>query len=314
MVTEPLGDKLKTAIDAPYGAFDDRFALNYFRPLPGGRLLWGGNHHISHSAFLADSLQGFFQTYPISDDKLKDVMLKDMLRVFPQLKGVKAEFVRTSETVVVSGAETKRPQEESAAARLSVKKLSGIVEYEPSEYTFTALAGTSLSEIEEALCANGQYLPFDPPLVGAGATLGGTVASGLSGPGRLRYGGLRDFLIGARFINGAGQIIQGGGKVVKNAAGFDYPKLLCGSMSTLGAIVETTFKVFPRPRSKRTLELTFPNLDEALEKIHEITISKCEPDALELIPTKNQILLRLAGNEDALTSRIPAILEQLKGI
>ena len=83
-------------------------------------------------------------------------------------------------------------------------------------------------------------------------------------------------------------------------------------MSTLGAIVETTFKVFPRPRSKRTLELTFPNLDEALEKIHEITISKCEPDALELIPTKNQILLRLAGNEDALTSRIPAILEQLK--
>ena len=223
-----------------------------------------------------------------------------------------AECVRSSETVLVCGAETKRPQEESAAARLSVKKLSGIVEYEPSEYTFTALAGTSLSEIEEALCANGQYLPFDPPLVGAGATLGGTVASGLSGPGRLRYGGLRDFLIGARFINGAGQIIQGGGKVVKNAAGFDYPKLLCGSMSTLGAIVETTFKVFPRPRSKRTLELTFPNLDKALEKIHEITISKWEPDALELIPTKNQILLRLAGNEDALKSRLPAILEQLK--
>ena len=95
MVTEPLGDKLKTAVDAPYGAFDDRFALNYFRPLPDGRLLWGGNHHILHSPFFADTLQGFFQTYPISDAKLKDVMLKDMLRVFPQLKGVKADFVRT---------------------------------------------------------------------------------------------------------------------------------------------------------------------------------------------------------------------------
>ena len=81
-------------------------------------------------------------------------------------------------------------------------------------------------------------------------------------------------------------------------------------MSTLGAIVETT-KVF-QDESKRTLELTFPNLDKALEKIHEITISKWEPDALELIPTKNQILLRLAGNEDALKSRIPAIMEQLK--
>ena len=135
-----------------------------------------------------------------------------------------AEFVRASETVVVSGAETKRPQQDSSAARLSIKSLSGLVDYEPSEYTFTAFAGTSLSEIDEALCANGQYLPFDPPLAGAGATLGGTVALGLSGPGRLRYGGLRDFLIGARFINGAGQIIQGGEKA-KNA-GFDYPKLL----------------------------------------------------------------------------------------
>lgn len=102
MVTEPLGERLKEAVAAPYGAFDDRFALNYFRPLPGGRLLWGGKHHIdstfsrnlSMSHANAPLSQGFFQTYPISDERLKEVMLKDMLRVFPQLAGAKADFVR----------------------------------------------------------------------------------------------------------------------------------------------------------------------------------------------------------------------------
>ena len=100
--------------------------------------------------------------------------------------------------------------------------------------------------------------------------------------------------------------------MVKNAAGFDYPKLLCGSMGALGVLVETTFKVFPRPRRTCTLELSLPDLSCAVDKIREITLSKWEPDALELLPHTHQILLRLAGNPDALEARMPAILDNLQ--
>ncbi|NJN81466.1 MAG: FAD-binding protein, partial [Caldilineaceae bacterium] len=134
-------------------------------------------------------------------------------------------------------------------AALEMRSLTGILEYDPGEYTITALAGTGLSEVQATLAANGQYLPFDPPLADRGATLGGTVAAGLSGPGRVRYGGVRDFLIGVRFVDGRGRLVRGGGKVVKNAAGFDLPKLFVGSLGTLGLLVETTFKVFPQPRA-----------------------------------------------------------------
>ncbi|MCY4408890.1 MAG: FAD-binding protein, partial [Caldilineaceae bacterium] len=114
---------------------------------------------------------------------------------------------------------------EDDAQLLNLTTLKGVVEYQPDEYTFTARAGTSVAEIGAMLAEEGQYLPFDPPLAERGATLGGTVAAGLSGAGRYRYGGIRDFLIGIRFVDGQGQEIRGGGTVVKNAAGFDFPKL-----------------------------------------------------------------------------------------
>ena len=94
---------------------------------------------------------------------------------------------------------------------LELSGLRGVTEYEPEEFTFTALAGTPLAEVNQILAEHGQYLPFDPPLVERGATLGGTVASGLSGPGRYQYGGVRDFLLGARYVDGEGNLIYGGG-------------------------------------------------------------------------------------------------------
>lgn len=221
-----------------------------------------------------------------------------------------AGFVKANDRVIPIGGGTKCPSEGTAPEpNLSLGGLSGIVEYEPSEYTITALAGTPLREINQVLAAHGQYLPFDPPLVRSGATLGGTVASGLSGPGRLRYGGLRDFLIGLRFIDGAGSVLRGGGKVVKNAAGFDYPKLLCGSKGSLGVVVEVTFKVFPRMPASRTILLTFKSLEGALDALSKVSLSQWEPDALELNPVYNQILLRLCGNADALDNRLPSILK-----
>ncbi len=100
----------------------------------------------------------------------------------------------------------------------------------PEECTFTALAGTRVAEIERALAAHGQYLPFDPPLTAAGATIGGTVAAGISGSGRYRFGGVRDFLLGACIVDGEGRVLQAGGKVVKNAAGFLLHQAMVGSV------------------------------------------------------------------------------------
>ena len=104
---------------------------------------------------------------------------------------------------------------------LVVSGLRGIVEYDPEELTITALAGTPVRVVQEALAAHGQHLPFDPPLARAGATLGGVVAAGTSGSGGHRHGGVRDFIIGARFVDGTGALVGAGGRVVKNAAGFD---------------------------------------------------------------------------------------------
>jgi len=142
--------------------------------------------------------------------------------------------------------------------------LTGITEYQPDECTFTALAGTPVAEIDRRLAEHGQALPFEPPLAGRGATIGGTVASGLNGPGRYHHGGVRDFLIGAKFVDGEGRLIRGGGKVVKNAAGFYLHHLLLGSLGRLGIFVELTFKVFPVPRAQRTLRVTCAGLGDAL--------------------------------------------------
>src|SRR4029079_3476030 len=114
----------------------------------------------------------------------------------------------------------------------------------------------------------GQYLPFDPKCVEAGATLGGTVASGLSGPGRFRFGGVRDFILGVRFADGAGRLLRVGGKVVKNAAGFDLPKFFVGSAGRSGVLSEIPLKVLPRPVFTLTLRL---NADTLLDIVRLLT-------------------------------------------
>lgn len=191
------------------------------------------------------------------------------------------------------------------AILLDMRRLSGVVEYEPGEFVFTARAGSSLREIAALLAEHGQYLPFDPPLIEQGATLGGTIAAGLSGSGRHRYGGLRDFLIGVRFVDGQGRLVRGGGKVVKNAAGFDLPKLMIGSLGRLGVIVEASFKVFPQPPAYATLRLPQPSLDAALTTIARLNGSSFDVEALDLIfeqggPT---LYIRQGGFTAALAER-----------
>jgi glycolate oxidase FAD binding subunit len=191
----------------------------------------------------------------------------------------------------------------SAGADLSLAAVRGVREYDPQEYTFTALAGTTVEEVSALLHEHGQYLPFDPPFAAAGATLGGTVASGLSGPGRFRFGGVRDFLLGVRFVSGDGELLTGGGKVVKNAAGFDLPKLMVGSLGRFGVMVEMTFKVFPRPEAYASLALDLPNLRDAAAAMHALAAARFDLTCLELEPP-GRVTLRVGGTAQALPTRL----------
>jgi len=128
----------------------------------------------------------------------------------------------------------------------------GVVAYDPSELVITLKAGTPLHEVEAALAASGQCLPFEPPHFGAGATIGGCVGTGLSGPRRMQVGSLRDFLLGATIMDGRGDVLRFGGQVMKNVAGFDTFRLQAGAMGTLGLLLELSFKVLPTPEAEIT--------------------------------------------------------------
>lgn len=210
------------------------------------------------------------------------------------------DIIRSSEKVRACGAGTKPAL--SHEATLTMSGMSGILEYEPSEYTFTALAGTPLSEIRDALAENGQLLPFDPPFVEAGATIGGTTASGLSGPGRFRYGGIRDFILGVKMVTGEGRAVFGGGKVVKNAAGFDIPKLVTGSRGRTGILVELTFKVFPVPETWTTIKADYADVDQANAAMIRLAMSQEEFQCLDLEPP-GRVWLRIGGLSGAVAAR-----------
>jgi len=137
---------------------------------------------------------------------------------------------------------------------------SGIVAYEPKELVLTVRAGTPLAHIESALAAERQMLAFEPPHFGEGATIGGAVATGLSGPRRPYAGAVRDFVLGTRIVNGKGEDLSFGGRVIKNVAGYDVSRLMAGALGTLGVITEISFKVLPRPNAEATLVL---ELDQA---------------------------------------------------
>lgn len=189
---------------------------------------------------------------------------------------------------------------------LSMLSFTGVLEYEPSEYTFTARAGTRVSEVEALLSENGQYLPFDPPFIDKGATLGGVLASGLSGSGRYRYGGVRDFILGVVFMDGRGRVIKSGGKVVKNAAGFDLPKLMTGSLGAFGAILELTFKVFPKPAAYRTMVTKLDDINQVREILARLSLSPVELHCLDIETTEEaySISVRIGGPPEPMEGRI----------
>jgi glycolate oxidase FAD binding subunit len=144
-----------------------------------------------------------------------------------------------------------------SGAVLDTRGHRGVVAYEPTELVVVARCGTPLAELESLLADHGQMLAFEPPHFGAGATVGGCVAAGLAGPRRAAAGSLRDFVLGAKLVDGRGEHLSFGGTVMKNVAGYDVARVLAGSMGILGLITEVAIKVLPRPAAETTLRFEF---------------------------------------------------------
>lgn len=182
---------------------------------------------------------------------------------------------------------------------LDVSTNSGILHYEPSELVITARAGTKLSELEHTLGQYNQMLAFEPPHFGENATLGGTIACGLSGPRRPFAGAARDFVLGCKIINGRAGVATFGGEVMKNVAGYDVARLMTGAMGTLGILLEVSLKVLPRPVTEITLayEMNARQAQDAMTRWQRKTgplSGACHFD--------NTLYMRLSGTEQAVSA------------
>ncbi|WP_334189399.1 glycolate oxidase subunit GlcE [Noviherbaspirillum sp.] len=182
---------------------------------------------------------------------------------------------------------------------LDMRGHTGIVAYDPTELVITARCGTPLAEIEDVLAGQNQMLAFEPPHFGNGATVGGVVASGLSGPRRQAVGSVRDFVLGAVLMDGNGEVLHFGGQVMKNVAGYDVSRLLAGSLGTLGLILEVSLKVLPRPLLETTLRFE-ANEGDAIRRLNEwggqpLPISASAWHG-------NLLIVRLSGAEPAINA------------
>ena len=179
---------------------------------------------------------------------------------------------------------------------LSTLDHTGVINYSPDELVMTVRAGTTLSEIEDLLIEEGQIFPSDPPCYGGQGTIGGAIATGISGPGRPWLGAVRDAILGIEIVNGLGERLNFGGQVMKNVAGYDISRLMVGSYGTMGIILSVSLKVLPRPQCVRTLQKEVPveKLQKFMTRFFRepvpLTATYYEPDRL---------WIRLSGSEES---------------
>jgi glycolate oxidase FAD binding subunit len=207
------------------------------------------------------------------------------------------------ERLFVRGGGTRTPAPDGVAT-LELGAHRGIVAFEPSELVVTVRAGTPVAELEAVLAEAGQELPFDPPRTGPAATVGGAVATAAAGPARPWRGAVRDAVLGVTLLDGHGEIGRFGGAVMKNVAGYDVSRLVAGARGTLGAILETSLRVLPRPaaRCTRILEL---GMDQAVETM---TALAQRPLPLQgLVWVEGFLHVRLGGTEEGVAAAAASV-------
>jgi len=193
---------------------------------------------------------------------------------------------------------------------LSLKRLDRVVEHEPGDLTVTVEAGRTIAALQATLRERGQWLSLDPP-DDARATIGGVLATNASGPRRQLYGTARDLLIGVTVVTADGALVRGGGKVVKNVAGYDLPKLFVGSYGTLGVIVEVTVKLRPRPDDERLVAVPFDRLKDAGAAVRALMASDLIPNAVELLDAEALRALGIGAAPAALLIGFDGVAEQV---
>ncbi|MBU3693347.1 MAG: glycolate oxidase subunit GlcE [Rhodocyclaceae bacterium] len=190
-----------------------------------------------------------------------------------------------------------------SAGILSTLELRGIVDYDPAELVATVRAGTPLADLQDELAAHGQMLPFEPP-AWPGATVGGAVASGLAGPRRAFAGAVRDALLGVRLVDGRGQVLQFGGRVMKNVAGFDLFRLQAGAWGRLGVVLEVSFRLLPRPQREKTVALPMP-ADAAIDHMNRLAGTPLPLSAAAW--AGGALYLRLSGSEAGVRAALAGV-------
>lgn len=196
---------------------------------------------------------------------------------------------------------------------LSTTSYQGILDYQPEELVITACAGTPIAEIESTLAKKNQILPFEPPHFGDDATFGGVIAAGLAGPARISAGNLRDFVLGTRLMDGRGEDLSFGGKVMKNVAGYDVSRLLPGSLGTLALLLEASVKVLPKPAATASLRCRM-GASDALKILNQWAGQPLPLNASAWIGDargEGELSIRLAGAMAAVTSASQMMQDRL---
>jgi glycolate oxidase FAD binding subunit len=235
----------------------------------------------------------------------------------PESVAEAADLLRGSDgPLLFRGAATKqgwagRPVE--PALVVETGRLSSVLAYNPADMTVAVGAGMPLRDLQALLGEKGQWLALDPGTEAAGATVGGLLATGDSGPRRLRYGALRDLVIGVTLVLSDGTVAHGGGAVIKNVAGYDLPKLLYGSLGTLGLIAEVVLRLHPRPEATATATVAVP-VDHAGDLALRLSASALEPAAVDWGDVDGGLLaVRFEGTAGGVEGRRAAARELLGG-
>jgi len=242
--------------------------------------------------------------------RVLDFASRNGIRIFPFAGGTKLFLGNPVSTI---------------GAALSLKRLCRVLFHEPSDMVSTVECGMEIREFQKIIGRENQVFPVDPPRLACGATIGGLVSTNLCGPMSSRYGTCRELILGAKAVRADGEIINLGGKVVKNVAGYDIPKLMVGSLGTLCVLAEVTFRLYPRQPSSRTLVVGFDDHDSCSRAARSILNADVIPTCFEILDeklssefsatrgAKRSVLLRLDSFEDAVVEQIKQVKEITSG-